>query len=118
MGFDETANLYVVVNRLYNFVAGRLREDEINFRILRSKTGTLSYVHTGRQALVEENILNIGGSGPLYEVHNNQLGNGYVSTTPTYLGSIGGRFNAAPKHHATSAVLFTGLLAMFVKYII
>lgn len=119
MGFDESANLYVVVNRLWNFVAGRLREDEVNFRILRSKTGTLSYVHTGRQNIVEENILNIGGSGPIYEIHNNQLGNGFISsTTPISLGSIGGRFNSAPKHHATSAVLFTGLLAMFVKYLI
>lgn len=118
MGFDESANLYVVVNRLYNFVAGRLREDEVNFRILRSKTGTLSYVHTGRQALVEENLLNIGGSGPIYEIHNNQLGNGFVSTTPISLGSIGGRFNAAPKLQTASAALFAGLLAMFVKYII
>lgn len=52
MGFDEEGNLYVVVNRLHNFAAQRLNPNNINFRILRSKTGTLSYVHTGRSLQV------------------------------------------------------------------
>lgn len=120
MGFDELENLYVVVNRLHNFVAGRLREDEVNFRILRSKTGTLSYVYTGRPSLVEENILNIGGGGPIYEIHDNNLGTGFISsTTPISLGSIGGRFNAASRYHVTTTTIaLTGLVAMFAKYLI
>ncbi|EAT44201.1 AAEL004409-PA, partial [Aedes aegypti] len=41
MGFDHEGYLYVVVNRLHNFVAGRMRPDETNFRILRAKTNAL-----------------------------------------------------------------------------
>lgn len=123
MGFDENGYLYVVVNRLHNFVAGRLREDEVNFRILRSRTGTLSYVHTGRQSLIEENILNIGGSGPIYEIHSNTLGSGISSTTPISLGSIGSPFyNSSPtvfQNRKVTAVLLAGLLAVFInKYLI
>jgi hypothetical protein len=119
MGFDEQGNLYMVVNRLHNFVAGRLREDEVNFRLLRSKTGTLSYVHTGRPSLIEENILNIGGSGPIYEITNNNLGSGFVSsTTPISLGSIGGRFNSASSYRvATTTLAAAGALAVFAKYL-
>jgi hypothetical protein len=120
MGFDENGNLYVVVNRLHNFVAGRLREDEVNFRILRAKTGTLSYVHTGRPSLIEENILNIGGQGPIYEIQSNTLGNGFISsTTPISLGSIGGQYyNSASQYHIASTALLFGLLTFFVKYLI
>lgn len=124
MGFDELGNLYVVVNRLHNFVAGRLREDEVNFRILRSKTGTLSYVHTGRPSIVEENLLNIGGGGPIYEIQDNNLGNGLgngfiSSTTPISLGSIGSRFNSATHYQvATNTIVISGLLAMLAKYLI
>lgn len=126
MGFDENGYLYVVVNRLHNFVAGRLREDEVNFRILRARTGTLSYVHTGRPTLIEENILNIGGSGPIYEIHSNTLGSGFISsTTPISLGSIGGQFyNSSPSQNkklkTTTLIVFTGLLLVFsyFKYLI
>lgn len=125
MGFDENGNLYVVINRLHNYVAGRLREDEVNFRILRSKTGTLSYVHTGRQSVVEENILNIGGSGPIYEIQSNTLGSGLPggisSTTPISLGSIGGQLydnNAAASHITTTTTVLFGLFAIVVKYLI
>lgn len=120
MGFDETGNLYVVVNRLHNFVAGRLREDEINFRMLRSKTGTLSYVHTGRPSVIEENLLNIGGGGPIYEIHDNTLGTGFISsTTPISLGSIGGRYNSASHYQTTTTTIaMTVLLAIFAKYLI
>ncbi|XP_063701407.1 protein yellow-like [Culicoides brevitarsis] len=48
-GFDEEGYLYVVINRLHNFVAGRLNVNEVNYRILRSKVGALSYVYTGRR---------------------------------------------------------------------
>lgn len=119
MGFDEMSNLYVVVNRLHNFVAGRLNENEINFRMLRSKTGTLSYVHTGRPSIVEENLLNIGGSGPIYEIHDNNLGSGFVSsTTPISLGSVGGQYYNSASHLATNTIAMAGVLAMFAKYLI
>lgn len=121
MGFDELGSLYVVVNRLYNFVAGRQREDEINFRILRAKTGTLSYVHTGRPTLIEENLLNIGGSGPIYEIHDNNLGSGFISsTTPISLGSIGGQYYNSASHYqvTTTTIALSGLLAIVVKYLI
>jgi hypothetical protein len=121
MGFDELTNLYVVVNRLHNFVAGRLREDEVNFRMLRAKTGTLSYVYTGRPSIVEENLLNIGGSGPIYEIHDNTLGSGFISsTTPISLGSIGGQYyNSAKHYHLTTTTISAALvLAMFAKYLI
>ncbi|XP_070498352.1 dopaminechrome tautomerase-like [Chironomus tepperi] len=119
MGFDENGYLYVVVNRLHNFVAGRLREDQVNFRVLRSKTGTISYVHTGRPSLTEENILNIGGSGPIYEIHSNTLGSGISSTTPISLGSIGGQYyNSSSSTYKTTSLLLVGLLAVFIKYLI
>lgn len=123
MGFDETGNLYVVVNRLHNFVAGRLNEAEVNFRMLRSKTGTLSYVHTGRPTLVEENLLNIGGSGPIYEIQDNNLGNGFISsTTPISLGSVGSRYNNSASHYqittTTTTIVITAFLAIFAKYLI
>lgn len=124
MGFDENGNLYVVINRLHNYVAGRLREDEVNFRILRSKTGSLSYVQTGRQSIVEENILNIGGSGPIYEIQSNTLGSGLFggisSTTPISLGSVGGQYyNSASHYHlTTTTTMLFGLLAIVVKYLI
>ena len=120
MGFDEEGYLYVVVNRLHNFVAGRLEPSEVNFRILRSKTGTLSYVHTGRPSLIEENILNIGGgAGPIYEIQNNNLGNGISSTTPIYLGSIGNRFGGVSSglslQISAKMMMVTVLLAVVMK---
>lgn len=83
MSFDEDGYLYVVVNRLFNFVAGRLQPNDINFRILRAKTGTLSYTYTnpgpGVQAPVD--LLN-------RDVYlNDGFGNGISSTTP-YFSSL------------------------------
>lgn len=63
MSFDEEGHLYVVVNHLHNFVAGRLRPNDVNFRILRAKTGTLSYVYTngfGARNTNTDNLLNRG----------------------------------------------------------
>jgi hypothetical protein len=118
MGFDENGNLYTVVNRLHNFVAGRLREENINFRILRGKTGTLSYVHTGRPSFYED-ILNVGGGGPIYDINENTLGSGFgiSSTTPISLGSIGGQYNSATTLTGRVTLLM-GLVAFVVKYLI
>lgn len=42
--FDAHGNIYVVVNRLYNFVKNQVSLDEVNYRILKSHTGSKSYV--------------------------------------------------------------------------
>lgn len=123
MGFDENGYLFVVINRLHNFVAGRLNENEVNFRILRSKTGTVSYVHTGRQSMVEENILNIGGGssgGPIYEITNNNLGSGISSTTPTYLGSVGSenfRNSANKNNHKSISTIVISTISLIISSI-
>ncbi|CAG9786094.1 unnamed protein product [Diatraea saccharalis] len=43
--FDDRGNVYVVVNRLYNFVKNQVSTSEVNYRILKSHTGTKSYVY-------------------------------------------------------------------------
>lgn len=86
MSFDEEGYLYVVVNRLFNFVAGHLQPNDINFRILRAKTASLSYVYTnnaGLSARAPEDILNRG------LIFNDGFGNGIASTTP-YFSSLEG----------------------------
>lgn len=88
MTFDEEGYLYIVVNRLHNFVAGLLRPNDINFRILRAKTGTLSYVYTngfGARNPLNDNILNRGIF--LNDVLDNGIG---ISSTPTF-SSLEGR---------------------------
>lgn len=42
--FDDHGNVYVIVNRLYNFVKGHVNTNEVNYRILKSHTGSKSYV--------------------------------------------------------------------------
>ncbi|OWR52749.1 yellow-x [Danaus plexippus plexippus] len=42
--FDDRGNVYVVVNRLHNFVKNQVSLDEVNYRILKSYTGLKSYV--------------------------------------------------------------------------
>lgn len=42
--FDDRGNTYVVVNRLFNFVKQQVSLNEINYRILKSFTGSKSYV--------------------------------------------------------------------------
>lgn len=81
MSFDEDGYLYVVVNRLFNFVAGRLQPNDINFRILRAKTGTLSYVYTNNGGVgvrAPDDLLNRG----LFL--NDGFGNSISSTTPIF----------------------------------
>lgn len=48
-GFDTEGNLFVVVNRLLNFVAGTVNATEVNYRILKSHVGTRSYLYGPRQ---------------------------------------------------------------------
>lgn len=90
-GFDEEGYLYVVVNRLHNFVAGRLNINEVNFRILRSKTGTVSYTHTGRNNYIPPGGLLIP-ERQVPVLTSNELGQSSPSSTPTYqAGFIGNR---------------------------
>ncbi|XP_072931909.1 dopaminechrome tautomerase-like [Epargyreus clarus] len=42
--FDRSGNIYVVVNRLFNFIKNKVSVDEVNYRILKSYTGSKSYV--------------------------------------------------------------------------
>ncbi|CAH0397838.1 unnamed protein product [Chilo suppressalis] len=42
--FDDRGNIYVVVNRLYNFVKNQVFTKEVNYRILKSFTGSKSYI--------------------------------------------------------------------------
>lgn len=43
--FDNHGNIFVVINRLYNFVKNQLSLDEVNYRILKSHVGSKSYVY-------------------------------------------------------------------------
>lgn len=43
--FDDRGNIYVVINRLYNFVKNQVSVDEVNYRILRSHIGLKSYIY-------------------------------------------------------------------------
>ncbi|XP_037926247.1 protein yellow-like [Hermetia illucens] len=108
MSFDELGNLFVVVNRLHNFVAGRLNPNEINFRILRSKTGSLSYVYTN--SFGAGNI----GTDPNSYPHEGAafFDNGLSSTTPIY-NLLEGRipyYNSAKKN----AFVYFHLILMLV----
>lgn len=109
MTFDEEGYLYVVVNRLFNFVAGRLQPNDVNFRILRAKTGTLSYVYTdngGLGARAPEDILNRG------LILNDGFGNGIASTTPYFSSLEGVRFfSGASVSYQSFALIFILLIA-------
>lgn len=118
MSFDEDGYLYVVVNRLFNFVAGRLQPNDINFRILRAKTGTLSYVYTNNNGLgarAPEDILNRG------LILNDAFGNGIASTTP-YFSSLEGPFRvfsgASASVQSFTIVLTLLLIPLFVGRLI
>ncbi|XP_053670194.1 protein yellow-like [Anopheles nili] len=81
MGIDHEGYLYVVVNRLHNFVAGRLNPMEVNFRILRGKTGALSYVYTPDNLFNSDGkYLYSGASGEPFA--DNGLVYQYEGTTP------------------------------------
>lgn len=106
MSFDEEGYLYVVVNRLHNFVAGRLQPNEVNYRILRAKTGTLSYVYTNNGgARAPDDLLNHG----IY-LHDN-FGNGISSTTPTF-SSLESRFLGSGGFAMQSSMVLLTVTAM------
>ncbi|GBP18149.1 Protein yellow [Eumeta japonica] len=42
--FDDRGNVYVVINRLYKLITNKVSLDEVNYRILKSHTGSKSYV--------------------------------------------------------------------------
>lgn len=117
MSFDEDGYLYVVVNRLHNFVAGRLQPNEINFRILRAKTGALSYVYTNNPGIsAPVDLLN----RDLYL--NDGFGNGISSTTP-YFSSLESqsRFLNGSGFVSKSSTIFISLVVfissfMYISY--
>ncbi|XP_058117475.1 uncharacterized protein LOC131259884 [Anopheles coustani] len=81
MGIDHEGYLYVVVNRLHSFVAGRLNPAEVNFRVLRAKTGALSYVYTPDNLFnSDEKYLYAGANGEPFA--DNALNYQYEGTTP------------------------------------
>uniref|UniRef100_A0A1L8DNC9 Putative yellow-related salivary protein n=1 Tax=Nyssomyia neivai TaxID=330878 RepID=A0A1L8DNC9_9DIPT len=86
MSFDSEGHLYVVVNRLHNFVAGRLDTNHVNFRILRSTTGTQSYVNTA--AVINGAVTDNGISIPdgIYDTTAFGQFAGFPTTTPQYSG--------------------------------
>lgn len=109
-GFDEGGYLYVIVNRLHNFVAGRLKIDEINFRILRSKIGTISYVHTGRNnyippggLLIPEKQSNVFASNELNP-----------SSTPTYQAGFIGNRNSYEENAASFSLKSNRFMSILV----
>lgn len=51
--FDDKGNVYVIVNRLYNFVKNQVNVNEVNYRILKSHTGSKSYVFAEDLAVPE-----------------------------------------------------------------
>lgn len=78
MSFDDEGHLYVIVNRLHNFVAGRLDPSEVNFRLLRATTGTYSYVRTA--AVINNAVPD--NNGPLFETPDGTIS--IASTTPFF----------------------------------
>ncbi|XP_038113344.1 protein yellow [Culex quinquefasciatus] len=79
MGFDHEGYIYAITNRLHNFVAGKLRSDEVNFRILRAKTNALSYVETPDNVFNNDVRYKYDGEVDNSLVH---YGAGVSSTTP------------------------------------
>lgn len=121
MSFDENGNLFIVVNRLYNFVAGRLNPNEVNFRILKAKVGGQSYVITNSPGAG-----NIGPDaiGPPEIRDEFLLHNGIPigPTTPYYDGLDGGRdypdrYNYN-NYYNSSSHLITGYLNIILLFII
>lgn len=110
MSFDEEGSLFVVVNRLFNFVAGRLQPNDINFRILRAKTGRLSYAYTnngGVRFRTQDDLL-----GPTsVPVFNDNFGNGIgiASTTPFFSSLEGQR-----KYYSSSAAIQNSITIIFI----
>lgn len=109
MSFDENGYLYVVVNRLHNFVAGRLNPNEVNFRILRAKTAGLSYVFTNSPGLTNYGPNNYApGEGPF----GNSIDDIGISSTTPFYDNLAGRdpyYNAAGSKSAVTVVIQLGI---------
>lgn len=118
MSFDEEGYLYVVVNHLHNFVAGRLRPNDINFRILRAKTGTLSYVYTngfGARNVNTDNLLNRG-------IFVNDGFDNSISSTPVF-SSLEGRTAGFGRSNGggvsiVSSIVHVSILVLVAKYLL
>lgn len=112
MSFDEEGHLYIVVNRLFNFVAGRLQPNDVNFRILRAKTGRLSYAYTnngGVRFRTQDDLL-----GPTaIPQFNDNIGNGIgiASTTPFFSSLEGQR-----RYYSSSAAIPSSLTLIFAGF--
>lgn len=129
MGFDEEGWLYAVVNRLHNFVAGRLNPNVVNFRILRSRTGTLSYAYTNglstRRGNSENGILlheAAYDTGSPFSTNNGFSTNGISSTTPQF-SSLGGNpryYNAGDSslNKSNKLIYATVFIAMIFGYLL
>lgn len=76
MSFDEEGQLYVVVNHLHNFVTGKIDKRNVNFRILRAKTGALSYVYTNGDGAKNTNRVDLLGPSVTAQELDNRLGGG------------------------------------------
>lgn len=74
MTFDEEGQLYVVVNHLHNFVAGKMDPNNVNFRILRAKTGALGYVYTNGFGAKNTNRVDLLGPSVFTQELDNRLG--------------------------------------------
>lgn len=112
MGIDHEGYLYVVVNRLHNFVAGRLNPLEVNFRILRAKTGALSYVYTPDNLFNSDGkFLYSGASGEPFA--ENGLVYQYEGTTPA-LSRLAAAGILGASGAETSAASFAGFIGALV----
>lgn len=112
MSFDEEGNLYVVVNHLHNFVAGKMDPRNVNFRILRAKTGTLSYVYTNGFGAKNTNRVDLLGPSVYTQELENRLGGGEAQSAfngPTDRTLRGGVFG---RNSATSICLSGALLTL------
>uniref|UniRef100_A0A2M4BJ17 Putative major royal jelly protein n=2 Tax=Anopheles marajoara TaxID=58244 RepID=A0A2M4BJ17_9DIPT len=119
MGFDHEGYLYVTINRLHNFVAGRLNPLEVNFRILRAKTAGLSYVETPDNLFNSDAKYLYGTDGTGETFVDNVLRFQYEGTTPAssrlaaagILGSAGRSTSAAGPSAVGSVALLLVLVA-------
>ncbi|XP_049539669.1 protein yellow-like [Anopheles darlingi] len=127
MGFDHEGYLYVTINRLHNFVAGRLNPLEVNFRILRGKTAGLSYVETPDNLFNSDAKYLYGdgsGTGESF-VDNGLRFQSYEGTTPAssrlasagIFGSAGRSSSVAAGPGAIGSIALLSLLVFVVSTI-
>lgn len=119
MSFDEEGQLYVVVNHLHNFVTGKINPNNVNFRILRAKTGALSYVYTNGDGAKNTNRVDLLGPSVIAQDLDNRLGgdgaeqsafNG-VQPEITQRGQFFGRSSASGVAGESAVLLVASCLA-------